>query len=317
MRALGGGGTSERVLERLERLGGRAPGLVKGLLGRRRVDALRARLLAASSKRLDVVAAQVAHLLHLARVDVRGRTCLELGSGWVLSHALVLHLLGARRVIATDLEPQAHLPALRAAVRRATPSIVRDVLSPFEDHEALRARTDALEALARRRFGLADLAALGVEYVAPLDLARGRLGRPVDLVYSNSVLEHVPAEDVPALLENLAADLAPGGVMLHAIHLEDHRDPARAPFAFLAEERFDAAGARGNRLRASAWRRRFAALPGLSTRDLYAWRRDASLLPARIAPEVEHEGVDDLRTSHVALLATAPVGRVDASSKSS
>lgn len=293
------------MLERLERLGKRAPGLVYGLLGRRRVDAVRARLLARSSKRLDVVAAQVAHLLHLSGLDVRGRVVLELGSGWVLSHALVLHLVGARTVIATDLEPQAHLPALREAIRSATGSIVRDVLSPFEDHEALRARVGALEALARRPLDLGALGALGLEYVAPLDLVRRRLGRPVDLVYSNSVLEHVPARDGTLLLRNVAADLAPGGAMLHAVHLEDHRDPAGAPFAFLAEEGYEADGERGNRLRASAWRRRFAGLDGLVTRELYAWRRDASLVPARVARDVEHEGVDDLRTSHVAFLTTS------------
>ncbi len=304
------------MLERLERLGKRAPGLVYGVLGRRRVDAVRARLLATSSKRLDVVAAQVAHLLHLSGVDVRGRVALELGSGWVLSHALVLHLVGARAVIASDVDAQAHLPALRDAIRAATLSVVRDVLSPFEDHGALRERVLALEALARRRLDLAALEALGVEYVAPLDLARARLGRPVDLVYSNSVLEHVPARDLAALLGNVAADLAPGGVMLHAVHLEDHRDPAGAPFAFLGEAGFQAEGQRGNRLRASAWRRRLAALPGLSTRDLYAWRRDAALVPARVDPAVEHEGVDDLRTSHVAFLTTS-ASPVDARSNSS
>lgn len=294
-----------RMLERLERLGKRAPGLVHGLLGRQRIDGLRARLLARSSKRLDVVAAQVAHLLHLSGVDVRGRVCLELGSGWVLSHALVLHLLGARAVIACDLERQASAAALRDAVGAATPSIVRDVLSPFEDHELLRERLEALLRLTgARHLELEALRALDVEYVAPLDLTRGRLGRPVDLVLSSSVLEHVPVRDVPSLLGNVAADLAPSGVMIHAVHLEDHRDAATAPFAFLAEEGFAAEGTRGNRLRASAWRRRFAALPGLVTRDLYAWRRAAALLPARVVEGLEHEGVDDLRASHVAFLTT-------------
>ncbi|MBX3465733.1 MAG: hypothetical protein KF878_02405 [Planctomycetes bacterium] len=292
------------MLERLERLGGLAPGLVRGLVGAARVDALRARLQATSSKRLDVVAAQVAHLLHLSRVDVRGRVCLELGAGRVLTHALVWHLLGARAVIATDLEPQAHLPALRAAVASATLSIARDVLSPFEDHEVLRERLLRLERLVSGRLVPETLRDLGVEYVAPLDLARRRLGRPVDLVASNSVLEHVPADDVEPLLANVATDLAPGGVMLHAIHLEDHLDPARAPFRFLAERPFPPGeqGQRGNRLRASEWRRRVAALPGLETRDLYAWRRDAALLPRDVDPAVAHEGPDDLRTSHLALV---------------
>lgn len=293
------------MLERLERLGALAPRLVYGAVGRARVDALRARLLARSGKRLDVVAAQLAHALHVAGLTVRDRTCLELGSGWVLSHALVLHLLGARAVIATDLTPQAHLPALGAAVGGCLPSLVRDVLSPFEDHERLRARLDRLRGV--RRWTPEVLAGLGVEVVAPLDLARRPLGRAVDLVYSNSVLEHVPVGDVDRLLANVAADLAPGGAMLHAVHLEDHADLSR-PFDFLADDDFGAAaqGTRGNRLRASDWLRRLAALPGTSTRAAWAWRRDAALLPGRISPTIAHAGPDDLRTSHVGLLTVRP-----------
>ena len=66
--------------------------------------------------------------------------------------------------------------------------------------------------------------------------------------------------------------------------------------------------------------RRFAALPGLVTRELYAWRRDAALVPADVDPSLEHEGLDDLRTSHVAFLTTSSstsTSPVDAPSKSS
>ena len=91
------------------------------------------------------------------------------------------------------------------------------------------------------------------------------------------------------------------------MHLEDHADLAR-PFDFLAEDDFAAAaqGTRGNRLRASAWQRRLAALAGTTTRAVWAWRRDAALLPARISAAVEHDGADDLRTSHVGLLTVRP-----------
>lgn len=52
-----------------------------------------ARRLAATSKRIDICAAQIAHLLHLSsHGPVENMVCLEVGSGWVLSHALVFHL---------------------------------------------------------------------------------------------------------------------------------------------------------------------------------------------------------------------------------
>ena len=73
--------------------------LPEGIKSRLRpyLDPWKARHLAATSKRLDMCAAQIAHVLHLAgRPTIAGSVCLELGAGWVLSHSLVLHLLGAR-----------------------------------------------------------------------------------------------------------------------------------------------------------------------------------------------------------------------------
>src|SRR5688500_6756824 len=62
-----------------------------------------ARRLARSTKRLDLCAAQFAQSLHLAGdVRLEGARCLELGAGWVLTHALVCHLLGAERIVAVD-----------------------------------------------------------------------------------------------------------------------------------------------------------------------------------------------------------------------
>ncbi|MEZ6184785.1 MAG: hypothetical protein R3F62_07225 [Planctomycetota bacterium] len=296
------------MLPSLERLGRRLPrSLVDRTLGSDGVARLRARLLAAGDKRLDLCAAQLAHLLHLARLDVRGRVCVELGSGWVLSHALLLWLLGAERVIATDLEAQAHPETLKVAIRKAVTSVVRDVLSPFEDHGLLRARLERLAQL--ERIDLAQLRAMGIEYRAPLDLAREPLGEPVDLVLSWSVLEHVPVQDAEALLQNLAKDLQPGGAMLHAIHLEDHRDSARAPFAFLAPDPDFGPrqqSERGNRIRRSGWEARCARLPGLETEVLYAWQRDPALLPAVLDPSVECRDPEDARTSHLGLCLRRP-----------
>ena len=57
--------------------------------------------LASSSKRIDICAAQFAHNFHLSKhPSIEGKICLEIGAGWVLSHAVVCYLLGAKRVIA-------------------------------------------------------------------------------------------------------------------------------------------------------------------------------------------------------------------------
>ncbi len=267
---------------------------------------LQALYMSGHDKRVDLCAAQVAHALHQSGLGgVEGLRCLEIGAGWVLSHALVLHLLGAERVIACDVVAQAKPWALRRALRRSVPSLIRDPLSPFADHGAIRERLDRV--LRLRDWSWRSLAELGIHYRAPHDLALAPLGEPVDFVYSNSVLEHVASRDVPRLLRNLVADLQPGGSMLHCIHLEDHQDSRGAPFAFLApQSAFDASeeGRRGKRLRRSGWAAAFDALSGLEWRMAYEWKRSSSLLPDRIDPTVAHEGTEDLRVSHLGVIAT-------------
>jgi SAM-dependent methyltransferase len=262
--------------------------------------------LARTTKRLDQCAAQLAHVLHLSGgVRLEGASCLELGAGWVLTHALVCYLLGAKRVVAVDVEAAVRFESLRDAVMGAPPAIVRDLLAPFSDHGDVRARLERLRAI--KRFDQASLAQLGIAYRAPIDLARDTLPETFDVIYSLSVLEHVPVDDVGALLANLTRQLVPGGTMLHMIHLEDHRDIASEPFAFLraraqAFSRVEQTE-RGNRMRASAWLDAFARVPDLQSRVLWAWQRRDVALPAALDPAVQSRDEADLRTSHLGIAA--------------
>jgi hypothetical protein len=262
---------------------------------------------AKSLKRLDLCAAQIAHLFHLAGCpSVKGKVCLEVGSGWVLSHAVVLHLLGAKKVVATDILPCARPSILSEAIRCAVPSIVRDTLSPFCEHSEIRRRLNNI--LSIEHFSFDVLKKMGIEYIAPIDLAKTPLGIPFDFVYSNSVLEHVPVEDVLPLLGNLTNDLSEGGLMIHAVHLEDHKNLADRPFAFLSESQVDyyrnAHNHRENRIRSSQWRQMFDDVTMLNYRFLYEWRRLDKKLPDVIDSSISHEGEGDLRVSHIAVLGT-------------
>ena len=263
-----------------------------------------ARHLAGTSKRIDICSAQIAHLLNLACIGpVRGMVCLEVGAGWLLSHALVFHLLGAKKVITTDIVPHAQPGVLHGAVKQAVAALPRDILAPFEDHSLVRERMNNLMSI--RKFSFDTLKNLGIEYMSPVDLAREKLDVRADLIYSLSVLEHVPCDDVGPLLRNLAEMLSPGGVMLHAIHLEDHRDFGQ-PFAFLSlpgesYTRHQQSG-RGNRLRASEWDRLFSETPGTSTKTLYTYHRRDRALPREIDRSVRYVDEEDLRVSHVGTL---------------
>ena len=285
----------------------RIPGGLKDTLRRSEslrglVNSARARRLAMTSKRLDACAAQFAMNFHLTGAPaLEGRACLEIGAGWVLSHALVCHLMGASSVVVTDLNAVAHPSALGRAVGASSIPLIRDILSPFSDHADLRARLSRLAAV--RRWDFEVLRGLGIEYRAPTDMTRAWEGDPVDFIYSLSVLEHVALEDIDPMLRHLGAALRPGGVMIHNIHLEDHLSIDSDPLRFLSEPASafgrSTQNDRGNRVRRSEWERRFEAVEGLAPRVFYAWQRRDKPLPRRIDPSIEHSGEADLRTSHL------------------
>jgi len=265
---------------------------------------IHAKKLARSSKRLDLCSAQIAHLFHLAKTpSINGMVCVEVGVGWVLSHALVLHLLGAKKVIATDISSLAQPLVLSDAIHGAVPYIVRDILSPFSEHSEIRCRLNNL--LSIKRFSFDVLRKIGIEYIAPKDLAKAPLGIPFDLVYSLSVLEHVPINDVHPLLNNLAENLRTGGVMIHAIHLEDHKSILDDPFVFLSEPEdmfsIDVQTQRGNRIRRSQWHDIFNNVRNIDFRFIYEWSRFDKQLPKTIDCSVSHKGEDDLRISHIGI----------------
>jgi len=261
----------------------------------------KAAFLARTSKRLDICAAQFAHVLHLAGgFSLKGKTCLEIGSGWVLSHALVCYLLGARRVIATDLQRIFFPSALTFAVRESIESIPRDLLAPFADYSEVRDRFNRLRSITK--FTEKDLNDLGIEYISPVDLAAKPLGIPVDFIYSLSVLEHVPKACLEPLLENLVRDLNPNGMMLHCVHLEDHQDFEK-PFDFLgvpaSNYPLKSEIYRGNRLRLTEWKNIFNKLKTADSSMLYSYVRNGPSLPSKIDPSVRYTDENDLRTTHI------------------
>ena len=267
---------------------------------------LTARALSRGYRRLDLSAMVVASALHRAglagRAPLRDKVCVEIGAGRVLTQSVVLHLLGAKKVIATDIAKVAFPRHLRTAVQQADIAVTHDALSCFEDPVALYKRLGALRQVPS--FDWATLADLGVEYRAPLDLAKEALGQPIDFVFSESVLEHIPVDQIDAVLANLAVDLRPGGFMIHRIHLEDHRSLAHDPFAFFDMPDYGSSeqGRFGNRLRPSTWLSHFRAVPSLETDVLFQWSRPEARIPD-VVPEVAYSDEIDLRSSNVGIIA--------------
>ncbi|MBL9191809.1 MAG: methyltransferase domain-containing protein [Opitutaceae bacterium] len=234
----------------------------------------------------------------------RGRA-LEIGTGQFMAHAAALYVCGYDRVLTIDRYRQVVPALVRASLE--TPVLARRLLSPYVDHDDYVARLRRLETT---QYDLGRLAETGVEYRAPAE-ASALLAQDerFDLVFSYTVLEHVPPAEIPGLLDSSSRLLAPGGVALHLIDLEDHRDPRADPFAFLSPTGMwsdEACGERGNRVRRSRWGQYFQETTSLNWTFPYApVRRDAPL-PPRL--DAAFQGLDeaDLRTSALLAMAVAP-----------
>jgi hypothetical protein len=281
---------------------------VRHKIGRSRVyNRWHAGKLATGSKRLDLCSADIAEVLHLSglsgKLPIRDKVCLELGSGWVLSHSCVFYLLGAKRVISTDVERIAYPAVLHKSIHKSALYIVNDVLAPFEEHHMIKARLNEL--LKIKTFTFDVLEKLNINYLAPINLASQLLDTKIDFVYSKSVLEHVPTNDILPLLDNLANSLSDEGIMIHFVHLEDHQD-FNAPFDFLSEpeEKFtkDVQNLRGNRLRKSQWRDLLSRAKDMEFSFIFEWKRKDKELPSVIDSSIHYIDEEDLRTCLIGIL---------------
>jgi hypothetical protein len=270
-----------------------------------------AQSMASSAKRLDICAAEVANYFLLSGMPkqpiLRDKVCLEVGSGWLLTHSLIFYLLGAKKVYATDIEALFQPQAVAKAIQSSIDWVVLDSLSAFEKRSSIQARLERLQSV--EQYSIESLRDLGIEYIAPLDLSREPLHHynhpdvsKADFIFSKSVLEHVPTDDVPLLLNNLEASLSDSGFMFHLIHLDDHKNLSD-PFAFLSRPGASYSKSMqtkwGNRIRCSQWEELFSNLDRLNARTAFKWTRDRRPLPRSIDGSIQHAGEADLRVSHI------------------
>ena len=273
--------------------------------GQSGLDGLKARDHAGGKKRLDRVAQALTAVMAQAGVtSLRGLSCLEFGAGYVPTEALVFHLLGARRAVATDYNAIAQLPQLVTAARAADRARVLALLSPYADGVDVEQRLDAIVkgGLDQARKAIAA----AIAYDAPHDMSRAPLSPPFDFIHSLSVFEHLPVPQAAPILFNLAASLAAGGLMITEIDLRDHRDLDGAPLAFLSPgDDYDQAAdsdRRGNRLRRSEWLALFAQQAPLATRQVYEKTLDRRFLPADLPGNLSSVAQDDRLVSWVGLV---------------
>lgn len=269
------------------------------------LDEWRAIQLARGSKKASQLSRFcLGRLLEVVGGSLDGFVIMEYGAGFLMAEPLIYTMYGAKRVDAVDYNMVLRRRVLRhyaahtdweVAMDVAASSIGKEKVSDWKARldQALRSESDDWHEL------------LGIRYIAPYDIAsQGRLDSTYDLIVSQSTLEHVPARQAELIVKCLSQLVKLNGWMYHYVHLEDHRDMVREPFAFLGEKSDytnDQADARGNRLRASEWMKIMESIEGFSWEKYpHAIRPDASL-PSPLLEQYRSYSLDDLMTSHLTI----------------
>jgi SAM-dependent methyltransferase len=252
--------------------------------------------------------------LHDVSFDVRGKALVEIGTGWHPALPICFSLAGASRIITFDVVR--HLDAdltfrMIASLEKHLDTIARESRKGGEEvrsgyqklHEAIN-----IQALLKRA---------QVEYRAPVDARATQLpSNSVDLVYSNSVMEHVPKDIILDLMRESFRILRPGGLALHNVACNDHyalADPAISfvnylRFSDLQWRRWNNSLQYQNRLRAPEFLD-LAARSGLEVifkRMAVRQGTHEALAKLEVAPQFKHFPTEDLCVTAVDFIAKKP-----------
>src|SRR5262245_28728287 len=156
-------------------------------------------------------------------VDIERSELFEIGTGWYPTFPICLYLVGARKVITFDLnrflKPDLTLRCAQTIAEQL------DSISTFSKR-SLEEITEAHSALVQ---GLSTGASLSevtggrVKYVAPADAcSTGLSPDSIDVVFSNSVLEHVPEPTIVGMMREARRILKTGGIVFHSVNCGDH-----------------------------------------------------------------------------------------------
>ena len=161
--------------------------------------------------------------LHDVDMPIQGTRFLEMGSGWYATLPLCLYLAGAKSIDTLDLErhmrPDLLLECATRLCRHIHVIAHAGKRSPDDVSDDQRAIVRALKHGAT----LDDATGGVVRYRAPADAcATGHADASLDVVYSNSVLEHVPGPIIERGFEEARRILRPRGVIFHSANCGDH-----------------------------------------------------------------------------------------------
>lgn len=154
-------------------------------------------------------------LLQACGVDVRDAATMEIGTGWFPTLPICFWLAGARSCVTFDLNRHLRPELTRrlvAVLAQHLNTIATAVGVPLAD---IRSRYEKL--------GTDILTTSQITYAFPADASHTDLpDHSIDIVFSNSVLEHVTVDALPAIMRETRRILRPSGVAVHCVACNDH-----------------------------------------------------------------------------------------------
>ena len=158
-----------------------------------------------------------------AHVAISSSHFFEIGTGWYPTFPFALYLAGARRITTYDLNRHLQDDLVRAAVEEFGGFLEAIAEDGGSDPADVEARYRTLAAAVETGADLGEASGGTIRYSAPADATSTSLADgEVDVVFSNSVLEHVPPDAITAMYRESMRVLRPGGVMFHSVNCGDH-----------------------------------------------------------------------------------------------
>lgn len=167
---------------------------------------------------LDQSLRQVGALADLG-ISVKGKTVVELGTGWLPILPLVYRMAGAARVITVDQERLTDRHTFANAIRSIQHGLDREIRNTgvepgLFDRTRLPAAASDLRSLCEQA---------QVELKSPFDF-NDMPTDSCDIVASRTVLEHISESGLQRIFRSTKRILRAGGVMCHTIDMSDHRE---------------------------------------------------------------------------------------------
>ena len=161
--------------------------------------------------------------LHGVGARIPGARLLEIGSGWYPSLPLACHLVGAERVHTLDLNRLLKPDLMRLCIDMLGEQLPRLAATCEVDLAEVEARHTALRDAAQRSDDPGTISGGVIDYRAPADAAApGLPDASIDILFSNSVLEHVPPDAIARIHRASRALVRPGGWIFHSVNCGDH-----------------------------------------------------------------------------------------------